>query len=251
MSQERDLPRYAEGAPDVLPCRLLLEEDLRSSEPRGSWAPSAVSSPIFGQCSRTGLLWGLECLAWKPERLLRVCLILAELSRTTIEDNWVNKPINSLKSILRSWMPQTSASLVERQKTLERICRQFPDVGWQVCTAQVQAMPRTGMASYRPRWRSDASGAGQVVSRQDDFVFVRSALDMALAWPDHDERTLGDLVERLACLNDANQRRSSGRSLRHGPRTAEWMIQRRRSCASASGVMHLLAVDDGGPEVEG
>ena len=72
-----DLPRYAEAAPEVF--LKLIEEDL----------------------PRSGLLWSMECLAWKY--VARVSAILARLSRTVIDDKWENKPIASMKSIYRSW----------------------------------------------------------------------------------------------------------------------------------------------------
>jgi hypothetical protein len=123
--------------------------------------------------------------------------VLAQLSRTKIEDNWANKPIGSLDSIFRSWMPQTAASLEVRVKTLETLTRRFPDIGLQISIGQFEPGSRIGHDSYRPRWRSDASGAGQVVTVGELRAFTRKALDLALAWPNHNEATLGDLVERL------------------------------------------------------
>ena len=157
-----------------------------------------TSSGILGGCPRTGLLWSLECLAWKSQNLPRVVSILAQLSRTKISDNWANKPIGSLEAIFRSWMPQTAASLEERRKTLESLSKRHPDVGWEICVEQFNPGSRFGDHSYRPHWRSDASGAGQPVrTRKEIYEFARRALDLALAWPSHDERTLGDLVERV------------------------------------------------------
>lgn len=54
-----------------------------------------------------------------------------------------------------------------------------------------------GSYSYRPRWRSDASGAGNPVLRKDIYDFNRKALDLLIAWPSHNEKTLSDLVEFL------------------------------------------------------
>ena len=43
---------------------------------------------------------GLEILAWNPQRLERVVRLLSRLSLYKIDDNYSNKPINSLKNIL-------------------------------------------------------------------------------------------------------------------------------------------------------
>lgn len=47
----------------------------------------------------THILFALEMLAWMPEYLIRVSLILAQLAQIPNESNYVNKPINSLVDI--------------------------------------------------------------------------------------------------------------------------------------------------------
>ena len=148
-------------------------------------------------------MWGLECLAWR--HLARVSLILAQMSRTVINDNLTNKPISSLRAVYRTWMPQTAASLKERMQALKTLVKHVPDIGWQICIAQLNTGHRSWDFAYRPRWRSDASGAGQPVSQKEIDQFTRKALDLAFAWPDHNQKTLGDLVERLPGLFEKDQ----------------------------------------------
>lgn len=207
MSHDHDLPWYAEVAPEVF--LALLEADLKTPEPVALGLLKPAGSGVFSDCPRTGLLWALECLAWKPQNLSRVTSILAQLSRTIIDDNWANKPISSLRAIYRSWMPQTAASLEERKRALESLTKRYPDIGWQICMEQLKPGPRIGDYSYRPRWRSDASGAGQPVeTTREDYEFIRKALDLAVAWQRHDERTLGDLVERLEGMPIENEEKA-------------------------------------------
>lgn len=203
LSHERDLPRYAEAAPDEF--LTLLENDLQQPEPALLGLLKPAKTGIFGHCPRTGLLWALESLAWKPQNLGRVAAVLAQLSRIKIDDNWANKPIASLEAIFRSWMPQTAASLEDRVKILEMLARRFPDIAWQISIEQFSPGPRTGTYSYRPHWRSDASGAGQPVTRGEMYEFARKALTLTIKWPDHDEKTLGDLVERLHGMSAKDQ----------------------------------------------
>lgn len=205
MSHERDLPRYAEAAPEIY--LDILEADLNTAEPIVLGLLKPASTGVFGNCPRTGLLWALECLAWKPRNLVRVSTLLARLSRTAIADNWANKPIKSLGAIYRSWMPQTAASLEERCKALEFLVKRCPDIAWQICIDQFSPGTRFGDYSYRPHWRSDASGAGQVVTQKENYEFARKSLDLALAWPTHDENTLGDLVERLGGMTEEDHAR--------------------------------------------
>ena len=204
LSHDHDLPLFAEAAPGVF--LNLIEEDLKSKDSIVFGLLKPVDSgSLWASPSRTGLLWALECLAWKPRNLPRVSSILAQLSQRKINDNWMNKPGNSLQAIFRSWMPQTAASVGDRVKVLEILIKRFPDIGWAICIAQIQPGSRIGIPSYRPRWRSDASGAGQVVTYKEIYDFNRKALDLLIAWPSHDEKTLGNLIESLSCMGEEDQ----------------------------------------------
>ncbi len=202
LSHDHDLPRFAEAAPGVF--LNLIEEDLQSKDP----IVFALLKPVdrgWASPSRTGLLWALECLAWKPQNLPRVSLILAKLSQRKINDNWMNKPGDSLQDIFRSWIPQTASSVGDRVKVLEMLNKRFPDIGWMICIMQIQLGSQTAFPNYRPRWRSDASGVGQVVTNKERYDFDRKALDLLIAWPSHDEKTLGDLIESLSSMAEEDQ----------------------------------------------
>jgi addiction module HigA family antidote len=204
LSNDPDLPRYAEAAPDEF--LKIVEEDLLHGGRVIFGLLKPVDSSSFGAWpSRTGLLWALECLAWKPQNLPRVSAILAQLSRQKIDDNWANKPEGSLQAIFRSWMPQTAASVEQRVKALETLTKRFPDVGWEICLEQIKPGSRFGDNSYRPHWRSDASGAGQVATDKEIYEFSRRALDFLIDWPSHEEKTLGDLVESLEGMPEEDQ----------------------------------------------
>lgn len=202
-SQERDLPAYAEAAPDRF--LSILEEDLAKNDPVVLRLLKPATSLPFGNCPRAGLLWALECMAWNPAYLSRVCILLAKLSKTEIEDNWSNKPFTSLSGILRSWMPQTAASLDERIAVLKMLAGQFPAVGWQLCLGEIWSGPRYAMDNYRPQWRSDASGAGGLATQSDAGALIQCAIRLLLDWPSHNQGTLGDLVEQIEAFSESQQ----------------------------------------------
>tara|TARA_R110000751_G_scaffold8822_2_gene33921 strand:+ start:2294 stop:6379 length:4086 start_codon:yes stop_codon:yes gene_type:complete len=203
-SQNNDLPNYAEAAPDVF--LELVSNDLRSDNPVVMGLLKPVDNSLFGSSpARTGLLWGLENLAWDPANLPQVIDILARLCSREIDDNWENKPKESLKSVFRSWLPQTAASLEERIKALDYLVKRYSDVGWQICVAQFRGYPEVGHFNHRPKWRSDASGSGQTVTVGERNKFVLHAIELTLSWPNHNEKTLGDLLERLSVLSDEHQ----------------------------------------------
>ena len=202
LTHDKDLPNYAEAAPDQF--LTLLEEDLKQPDSALRTLLKPVGAGIFDRPMRSGILWALERIAWNPQYLVRVVLVLADLSRTKIDDNWGNKPINSLAAIFRWWVPQTAAPIDERIGALEKLCDRFPDVGWQICIQQFQFHP-LGAFSERPLWRNDAAGAGEPLSGKEPMRFVRRALDLVIGWPRQDETTLGELVESLGRMTEQDQ----------------------------------------------
>ena len=204
LSQLDDLPDYAEAAPETF--LSLIEADLQAPQPAVIDLLKRVESEPFGGAQpRTALLWALEGLGWK--HLGRVSMILAHLSRIPIDDNLANRPIASLEALYRSWLPHNFASLEERMQSLESLTKRFPDVGWQVCIAQVNTGPNFALPYRRPRWRDDALGAVKNATPAQFHEFRMKALDLILRWSQYDERTLGDLVELLHALPGESKNR--------------------------------------------
>lgn len=197
-AQSGDLPLYAEAAPEIF--LQILEEDFNSREPQSLGLMRPVHSGVFGRNPRTGLLWALESIAWSSKYLMRVIRILAELAKPEINDNWVNKPIESLSAIFRCWMPQTTAPLEERIAALEYLVREYPKIAWSLCVEQFNGNSKIGSYSYKPRWRTDAHGAGEPVGSQERYNFALKAVEIALDWQTHTAETLGDLVSCIGQL---------------------------------------------------
>jgi plasmid maintenance system antidote protein VapI len=196
-ANDRDLSAYAEAAPHTF--LSIIEEDLRRPEPACYALMRPVGSDAFASCARTGLLWALEGLAWNAGTLSRTALILAQLSQIEILDNWVNKPINSLKSIFSSWMPQTAATPAQRLTALGLIKIRFPSVAWAVCVEQLEGGQKIGHHNHKPKWRNDAYGFGEPYKTWGPVLeFNRAVADIALAWGDEYTREMvSDLIERL------------------------------------------------------
>ena len=150
----------------------------------------------------------MEGLSWNPATLPRAAFILARLAQIEINDNWVNKPTNSLESIFRAWMPQTAANHQQRVDLMKKLAEKFPDVAWKICVAQFGAHHQVGHYSHKPRWRPDGYGFGEPFPTWGPIIdFVREMVEMALTWKDHSLGMLCDLVERLHDLTDADQAR--------------------------------------------
>ena len=204
-AQEGDLPTYAEAAPAEF--LTILEDDLNGDDPASLSLMRPAASGPFGDCVRTGLLWALEALAWPPAMLPRVAMVLAKLARVPIDDNWMNKPIESLRAIFRAWMPQTEATVEQRIAAIERLAAEVPEVAWQICVDQFGAYNQVGHYSHKPSWRNDGHGFGEPAPENDVYAFSAAMADMALAWPSHNRETLSDLVTRLQELDEPRQAR--------------------------------------------
>jgi hypothetical protein len=205
-ANDRDLPTYAEAAPDEF--LSIIERDLKSKEPAVLGLLRPVDAGVFGHSpSRTGLLWALEGLSWSPLMLPRAAFILGRLAQVEINDNWINKPTHSLESIFRAWMPQTAANHQQRVELMKKMAQKFPDVAWKICVAQFSTHSQVGNYTHKPRWRPDGYGFGEPLTQGPISEFVREMVEMALTWKDHSLGMLCDLVDRLQALIEADQAR--------------------------------------------
>ena len=199
-SQQNDLPRYAEAAPNEF--LDIVETELMQKNPAFAPLFEPVDGGVFSRCERTGMLWALELLAWDPSRFCRVAKILARLCQYKLQDNWANKPADSLRNILLSWMPHTAATIEQRCEALQVICQDYPDVGWNICMDELNPFPSITLGTYRPQWRGDASGAGQKVTHHEYSEFLKKCLELVLSWQAHTLATLCDLIDCLARVDD-------------------------------------------------
>ncbi|MDT2021202.1 HigA family addiction module antitoxin [Methylocella sp. CPCC 101449] len=201
-ANDRDLPIYAEAAPDTF--LSIIERDLKTNDPAVLGLLRPADPGVFGSHpSRTGLLWALEGLSWNPATLPRTARILARLSEVEINDNWVNKPINSLGAIFRAWMPQTAAGHDERVALIRTLAEKHPDVAWKICVEQFDAYREVGHYSHKPRWRPDGYGFGEPFSTWEPIIsFRHEMVSMALNWPDYSREKLCDLIERIHAVDD-------------------------------------------------
>lgn len=206
-ANDRDLPTYAEAAPDEF--LSIIERDLRTDSPAVFGLLRPVSPGVFGASpSRTGLLWALEGLSWNPETLPRAASILARLAQIEIKDNWLNKPAHSLGAVFRAWMPQTAANLRQRVDLLRQLAAKFPDVVWRICMAELETLHRVGDYSHKPRWRADGYGYGEPLPTWEPIrEFMSEVVALALNWPEYSLEMLSDLVKHLQELKDGDQAR--------------------------------------------
>jgi hypothetical protein len=154
------------------------------------------SAGVMGRTYITGVLWGLENLAWKTEYLVTVCRILADLAAIDPGGNWSNRPSNSLTTILLPWLPQTSASTDKRHAGVNVVCKRSENVGWKLVCSLLPQRHSTSSGTHKPIWRKFITreykdGVPESQYWEDVLFYSDLALQMA-----------GNDVERLAFLID-------------------------------------------------
>ena len=198
LSQRKDLLQYAEAAPEIF--LEIVKNDINSEIPKSVALFTPVESTFLRGCPRAQFLWALESLAWKPQRLMRVVLILAQLCEQKIDDNWANTPWATLASIFSIW-PQTTATLDQRNRAVAKLVKEFPEIGWKICVGQFHPNWTMRQINCRPRWRTDAHEASQTFITLEERQEVKNhAIKLVLNWPSYNAHKLGDLVECLGIL---------------------------------------------------
>jgi len=137
---------------------------------------------MFGGSHHTHLLWSLETLAWSPDHLCRVAVILAGLVMYDPGGRLANRPHASLRTIFLPWRPHTMASVTQRLSAIDAIHRLYPSVAFDLC---VQLLPHgfdTVTPSPRPAWRTWNVDRESGVPTEDYWCAVGGAFDRALCW---------------------------------------------------------------------
>lgn len=142
------------------------------------------SDGVGGRTYFTGILWALEALAWSETYLARVNIILAELAAHDPGGSWANRPINSLKTILMPWLPQTLASAEKRLSSVKAIKRDFPDIAWRVITSMLPNQHQTSSGTNKPQWRGAVPEDFKITVMDVDYwkevsAYIELAIDIA------------------------------------------------------------------------
>lgn len=195
-SVNRYLPLFAEAAPrafidsvdkalDRKPCPF---DEVFAQEGDG----------VMGENHMTGLLWGLETLAWDPNSLTRVTNTLGQLAARDPGGKWANRPINSLTMIFLPWLPQTTASIEQRRVAISNLVKELPDVGWRLL---LQLMPRGHQSSHgihKPSWRDVGDLKWEKgVTNLEYWEQVSQYADIAIGLAEGSHPRLYDLVQRI------------------------------------------------------
>ena len=145
------LPLIAEASPDTF---ITAVQDSLNSPEKSIMELFVEAEGLMGPSSNhTGLLWALEGLAWMPDYLSEVAVILARLASLDPGGNLANRPNNSLKEIFKPWHYQTFATLDERMKVIKTVVKKEPKVGWNLLVSLLPQSHDIGHPTRKLRWR--------------------------------------------------------------------------------------------------
>jgi hypothetical protein len=190
------LPLLAEASPDAF--LSAVEAGLASTPCPFDTLFTQERPGVMGRTYMTGLLWGLESLAWDPELLIRVVVILGELGSMDPGGNWGNRPSNSLTTILLPWLPQTCATDSTRQAAVATLLKEFPNVGWKLLLSLLPGTHQASMGTHRPIWRETIpEGWSARVSQREYWEQVSDYAELAAQVAESDTEKLVTLIDHL------------------------------------------------------
>jgi len=171
------------------------------------------------------LLWALESIAWDPRYLNRAAVVLAKLGQLDPEpeSNYVNRPINSLRSILLGWSPNTYALHPQRIACLDAVLTACPDVGWQLLKKLLPRHQDSSSRTQHPKLRDFAPEKPEEITFGLVWDFESAVVDRSLVAAGDNEVRLGVFIEALGQLQSPNRAKVLARVDRYlaGHKTAE------------------------------
>lgn len=202
LSLARELPALAEASPSAF--LDAVDDSLNRPDAPVKRLLSETDSTGFlgGRCWHSGLLWALEILAWAPQRLTRVALILARLSEVPIAGNWGNSPANTLVDLFRSWFPQTGATLEQRISVLDILIEKEPAAASKLLNALTNVGHDFASHTARPKWRDDDAGAGYGATGIERHKMLVAAADRQLALASKSAEEIAALVGKYESFDD-------------------------------------------------
>ena len=161
-SLSRDFRNIAEAAPEAF--LEALEDSLEGKDPPVSSLFRADEGVIHSTEYLSNLLWALEMLARSPDYVMRAAMLLARLDEIDPGGEWSNRPFASLRRIFVILFPQTYATPAQRLKVIERIAREYPNVGWKLLIALAPRLHDTFAPSAPLNWRNFAPDQPETVT---------------------------------------------------------------------------------------
>jgi len=199
------LPLLAEAAPDEFLAAVSTDVQKKRSELAKVLSDDGEDHPLMSRCKHAGLLWALECLAWSPDLLSRVCTSLAKLDEVDSGGSWGNRPAASLREILLTWYPQTAAGVEKRIAVLKSLADRTPEVAWKLLFAMLPQGHSHADLTHRPIWRDWVSAWQEGTSGTDYWKQVNAAADLIVRLVDNDPTRWSYVLDELQSVPESHR----------------------------------------------
>ena len=162
-----------------------------------------------GGAMHTGLLWGLETIAWIPDYLPQIALLLARLASLDTGGRLLNRPINSLYEIFLWWHPCTNAPIDRRLAALDLILSREPAVGWKLLAKLLpNATSSISHPTVKPRWKDfgdlpEDSGTGR-----GQLIYLSEIVDRSLEHVGSDPLRWQAVLESIRVISTEQQEKA-------------------------------------------
>jgi excisionase family DNA binding protein len=197
------LPLLAEAAPNVF--LDAVHEDLDQDTPVLTTMFQDKETSGFGSSSaHSGLLWALETVSWSEDFLLDATRALARLQVIDPGGRLANRPSASLQSILVPWIRHTAAPLKSKVDAIESVCRETPDVGWDLVLGLWPSQDGFAIPPSSPRYR-DWSPEGRGVPMAEWIEYIGHLVRLAIGLAGENPERWAQLSEHLGPLPPADR----------------------------------------------
>jgi hypothetical protein len=168
---------------------------------------SETEDSLTSHSVHPSLLWALECLAWSPELLGRVLLILSKLSKLDPGGKIANRPINSLRNIFLPWAPQTFANLGQRLECLDLLIEKDYEIGWNLLIDLLLHSDEVCFPNYKTRWRQFSEKIENKVTNKEYSESIIEILDRVLKNAGNNGRRWCEIMEYFDNIPFKEERR--------------------------------------------
>ncbi|RJO61276.1 hypothetical protein C4544_03325 [candidate division WS5 bacterium] len=161
---------------------------------------SETDGPIAPSSAHPSLLWALEGLAWSPQLLGRVALILGKLSELDPGGKLCNRPINSLRDIFLLWLPHTFASLEQRLDVVDILIEREPEIGWDLLVSLMPHNHDSCSPTHKTRWRRFSEKTEIKVTFAEHLAGIKAITTRLLAHVGNDGHRCVKVLENFPSL---------------------------------------------------
>jgi hypothetical protein len=192
------MPQLAEATPNVL--LTAMEKSLTSEDKPIMGMFSETDDFMKSSSGHTGLLWALESLAWDEKYTARATLVLSQLALLDPGGRLANRPISSLISVFRLWLPQTEVDSKTRFEIIDLIIARYPAVAWTLLLGLTPEQLMVGSFSYkyvRFNWRETKTNYGSQLTSNEYLESLSKLVERLIILTNHNPARLAKLIERL------------------------------------------------------